>query len=217
MKIEVPTSWESVTLKQYQAVNALFKESKAKGDDLQGNAKELHDYNTECALISLLTDTDMDEILALNRSAHNRIMNELVFLKHPIVGKVRTKARINGHRYYFEKNARKINGGQWITLMHFLENEDKIDENLHNLIACFAYRYKWLTAKYDGKLHEQVANDMLDLPVTFVKPLTDFFLSDWLKSVTRILRFSEIAALGLKRKAERMLARSSESTDGSIQ
>jgi hypothetical protein len=87
MKIEVPSSWESVTLKKYQAINALLKESKQRGEALEGTPKELHDYNTECALISLMTDTDMDEILALNRSAHNHIMNVLSFLKDPIIGK----------------------------------------------------------------------------------------------------------------------------------
>jgi hypothetical protein len=215
MKIEVPSSWEAITLRKYQAMNALFKESKQRGEGLEGSDKQLHDFNTECALISLLTDTDMDEILGLNRSAHNSIMNALGFLHKPIIGNVRTKIRVNGQRYYFEKNASKINGGQWISLMHFLQDENKIDENLHNLIACFAYRYNWLRPKYNGKIHEDVAKDMLDLPITFVKPLTDFFLSSYLKYAMRIVRFSEIAARGLKRKAERMLARSKASTDGS--
>lgn len=208
MKIEVPTSWESVTLKQYQAINALFKESKDKGEGLEGSDKELHDFNTECALISLLTGTDMDEILSLNRSAHNRIMNELGFLSQPVVGTVKTKVKVNGHRYYFEKEAKKINGGQWISLMHFLQDEDKIDENLHNLLACFAYRYKWFRSKYNGKIHEDVAKDMQELPITVVKPLTDFFLQSYLKSATRTLRYSEIALKAIQRKAERQLARS---------
>jgi hypothetical protein len=215
MKIEVPSSWEAITLRKYQAMNALFKESKQRGEGLEGADKQLHDFNTECALISLLTDTDMDAILAINRSAHNSIMNALAFLQDPIIGNVRTKMRVNGQRYYFEKDASKINGGQWISLMHFLQDENKIDENLHNLIACFASRYKWLRPKYNGKIHEDVAKDMLDLPITFVKPLTDFFLSSYLKYAMRIVRFSEIAARGLKRKAERMLARSKASTDGS--
>jgi hypothetical protein len=215
MKIEVPSSWEAITLRKYQAMNALFKESKQRGEGLEGADKQLHDFNTECALISLLTDTDMDAVLAINRSAHNSIMNALAFLQDPIIGNVRTKMRVNGQRYYFEKDASKINGGQWISLMHFLQDENKIDENLHNLIACFASRYKWLRPKYNGKIHEDVAKDMLDLPITFVKPLTDFFLSSYLKYAMRIVRFSEIAARGLKRKAERMLARSKASTDGS--
>ena len=204
MKIEVPTSWEAISLKKYQAINALFKESKSKGEPLKDKAKELHDYNTECALISLLTDTDMDEILSLNRSAHNAIMNNLTFLKQPIIGKVKTRTRVNGKRYYFEKNARKITGGQWISLMHFLEDENKLDENLHNLLACFAYRIKWLMPKYDGKIHEDVSKDMQELPITFVKPLTDFFLQSYLKYAMRTLRFSEIALRAIQRKAVRM-------------
>ena len=201
MKIEVPNSWDAITLRKYQAVNALFKEAKQKGDKLDVNEKELHDFNTECALISLLTDVDMDEILSLNRSAHNQIMNVLAFLKDPIIGKVKTKAKVNGTRYYFEKEARKITGGQWITLMHFLQEEDKVDENLHNLLACFAYRYKWLRPKYNGKIHEEVAKDMQELPITFVKPLTDFFLQSYLKYASRTLRFSEIALRAIQRKA----------------
>lgn len=217
MKIEVPSSWEAITLRKYQAMNALFKESKERGNGLEGADKQVHDFNTECALISLLTDTDMDEILGINRSAHNAIMNALRFLQEPVIGDVKTVRRINGKRYYFEKDASKINGGQWISLMHFLQDENKIDENLHNLIACFAYRYKWFRPTYDGKIHEQVANDMLDLPITFVKPLTDFFLSSYLKYAMRIARFSEIVGKVLLRKAERMLARSKVNTGGSTQ
>jgi len=208
MKIEVPNSWDAITLRKYQAVNALFKEAKQKGDKLDVNEKELHDFNTECALISLLTDVDMDEILSLNRSSHNQIINVLAFLKDPIIGKVKTKAKVNGTRYYFEKEARKITGGQWITLMHFLQDEDKVDENLHNLLACFAYRYKWFRPKYNGKIHEEVAKDMQELPITFVKPLTDFFLQSYLRYASRTLRFSEIALRAIQRKAVLMSKRS---------
>lgn len=208
MKIEVPTSWEAISLKKYQAINALFKESKEKGEGLEGSAKELHDFNTECALISLLTDTDMDDILSLNRSAHNAIMNELSFLKDPIIGKVKTRKKVNGRWYYFEKNARKITGGQWISLMHFLEDENKVDENLHNLVACFAYRYKWLRPKYDGKIHEDVARDMQELPITVVKPLTDFFLQSYLKYASRILHFSEMVLRAIQHKAAYLSRRS---------
>ena len=215
MKIDVPTSWESVTLQEYQAITALFKEAEEKAVNLKNKAKELHDYHTECALISTLTGVDMDEILSLNRSAHNHIMNALGFLSEPITGKVKTRTRINKRWYYFEKNARKINGGQWVTIMHFLEDEDKVDGNLHNLLACFAYRYKWMRAKYNGKIHEDIAKDMLGLPMTTVKPLTDFFLQDWVKSVRNMAVYLEIEGKRVKRRAERQLARSKAATGGS--
>lgn len=217
MTINVPTSWDAVTLRKYQAITALFKEAEKKAVNLKNKAKELHDYHTECALISTLTDTDMDDILSLDRNAHIRIMNELGFLQEPIEGKVKTRIRVNKTWYYFEKNAKKINGGQWITIMHFLEDEDAIDANLHNLLGCFASRYKWFRPKYNGDIHNEVAEDLLDLPITAVKPLTDFFLKDWLKSVKNTAVYLEIKGKLLKRKAERMLARSNQSTDGSTQ
>jgi len=217
MKINVPTSWDAVTLRKYQAITALFKESKDRGKSLIGKDKELHDYHTECALISVLTDTDMDDILSLHRGAHNHIMNKLGFLSEPITGKVKTRIKANGRRYYFEKNARKINGGQWVSIMHFLEDEEKIDANLHNLLACFASRYHWLRPKYDGKIHNEVAIDLLDIPITVVKPLTDFFLKDWLDSVKNMAVYLEVKGSQLKRQAERQLARSKVSTAGSTQ
>ena len=193
MKINVPTSWEAVSLRQYQAITALFKEAEEKAVNIKNKTKELHDYHTECALISTLTGEDMDEILALNRAAHNHIMNALGFISEPITGKVKNRTRANKNWYYFEKNARNINGGQWVTIMHFLEDEDKID----------------------GNLHEHIAKDMLDLPMTTVKPLTDFFLKDWLKSVRNMAVYLEIEGKRVKRKAERQLARSKADTDGS--
>ena len=217
MKIELPASWESITLRDYQAITALFKESKEKGEGLSGKDKELHDYHTECALISLLSNVDMDDVLALHRSAHTRLMNVLGFLSEPITGEVKTRIKINGNRYYFEKDATKITGGQWVSIMHFLEDDTKIDANLHNLLACFASRYKWFKADYNGKIHKEVATDMLDIPITVVKPLTDFFLKDWLKYVKNIAVYLEITGKILKRKAERQLARSKRDTVGSTQ
>lgn len=215
MKINVPTSWEGVTLRQFQQVNNQLKEAKERLEKLEGRAKDKFEYEVECVLISTLTGESVDDIMELSRGSHNHIMNQLAFLSTPIEGKVRNKIKVNGHRYYFEKNAKKINGGQWVSMQHFMEQEDKVDENLHNLLACFAYRVKWFRPKYDGKIHEEVANDMLDLPITFVKPLTDFFLSDWLTYAGRMTRCLEYLARGAKRLAALKLKRSSPNTDGS--
>ncbi len=209
MKINIPNDWQGVTLREFQAITQLFKEADTSND--------VKTYELECALISTLSGEDMDEIMSLTRSSHNHIMNQLDFLSSPVEAKIRTRAKVNGRRYYFEKNARKITGGQWVTIMHFLEDEEKVDANLHNLLACFAYPIKWFRAKYVPEAHNQIAEDMLDLPVTFVKPLTDFFLSDYQRYVMRSLAYLEMSARGLKRKAEKELARSSHVTDGSTQ
>ncbi len=216
MKVTVPTGWEGVTLREYQAYHALMTEGQEKLKD--STNPDLTDFELKCAIISLFSGADMDEILTLQRFRVEDIMNYLRFLSAPIVGKVSNRVKVNGKGYYFEKRSKKISGGQWITLQHFLQDPDRIDFNLHNLLACFAYRTKWKywTQKYDGKNHERTAEDMKDLPMTFVKPLTDFFLSDWENSVKSTLHFLEMLAKRLKRQAEKELKRSSQNMDGSM-
>ena len=215
MKITIPTSWEGVTLREYQAYHMLLKEA-AEKLETSTNPK-VSEFETECAIIALFSGEDMDEILSLHQGAHNRLYNQLAFLQQPIVGKMQTKYTLNGTKYYFEKNADKINGGQWITLQHFLKQD--IEANLHNLMACFAYRvhkYRFWKHTYEPKRHEAVAIDMLDLPMTVVKPLTDFFLLRWESYVSRTLHYLEIQAKELQRRA-RKLQPSSPNTDGSTQ
>jgi|ETNvirnome_6_100_1030635.scaffolds.fasta_scaffold10140_3 hypothetical protein len=212
MKITLPTSWGGVTLREYQSYIELIEESKKKLE-ISTNPK-VTEFEVECAIISLFSGHDMDDLLLLNQSSHNNLWNKLGFLSDPIEGKINTRTKLNGRKYYFEKNANKINGGQWITLQHFLTDQDKIDSNLHNLLACFAYRVDWFKKTYNAKEHNQVAEDMRGLPMTFVKPLTDFFLKDWEQSVKSSLRYLEMTAKHLQRKAKK-LQRSYQSTDGS--
>jgi len=215
MKITIPTDWNGVTLREYQAYHDLLKESETKREE--STNKEVTDFEIKCAIVSLFSGVEMNLLLIEERYRIEHLINMMGFLSHPITGKVKTKCKVNGTRYYFEKKAKKISGGQWISLQHFLQDPEKIDENLHNLLACFAYRRKWFKKTHEADKHEQTAEDMKELPMTIVKPLTDFFLSDWETSVTSTLRFLEIVAQRLKRKAEKELARSSANTDGSTQ
>ncbi len=216
MKIDIPNSWDAVTLREFQAVTKLFQEGDEKRKELDEAKIERFNFEVECAVISTLSGVDMNDILALTRSSHNHIMNQLTFLSDEITGKVNRKVKVNGRRYYFEKDARKITGGQWITINHFLDSDD-IEGNLHNLLACFAYDVKWFSKKHNGKAHARIAEDMLDLPVSFVKPLTDFFLLDWVNSLKNTAVYLDVKGRLLKRKAEKELARSKASTDGSTQ
>ncbi len=210
MKINIPNSWQGVTLREFQEVNRLLKESQEKRKSMPMKKIPQFDYETECVLISTLSGESIDEILLLHQGAHNRIMNQLAFLSEPVEGTLNTRFKVNDQRYYVETNPRKINGGQFTTIMHFTQDEEKVDDNLHNLLACFCNRRKWWErkGKYDGEIHEDVASDMLDLPITTVKPITDFFLSDYLNSLKTTAVYLEYAGRGLKRLAERKLQHS---------
>ena len=211
MKLLLPNDWQGVTLREYQAYIALMKEAGEKLE-ITTDAK-ITNFESECAMISLFSGGDMDEILQLDMNSHNRAYNQLGFLSQPIFGKVSTKVKVNGNRYYFEKNPRKINGGQYIALNHFLTDTDKIDANLHNLLACFAYERKWFKRTYNADKHEDVAKDLLDLPMTTVKPLTDFFLSNYQNYIKNMSLFLGVVEKGLIRQVDK-LKRSYPNTDG---
>lgn len=203
MTLNVPTSWQDVTVKEWQAINKILNEDR-------------DDYLKECGIISVLTGVDVDDILHLTRKAHGDIMSELSFLKLEPTGKVQNTIKVNGTRYYFEKHARNITGGQYIDIQHYLDGD--FVANLHHLLACFAVKRGWFkNDKYTGKDHDEVAKDMQDLPMSFVKPLTDFFLQDYLESVKAMAHYLEKKGRKLKRQAEKELKRSSRDGGGSMQ
>lgn len=203
MTLNVPTSWDDVTVKEWQAITKVLED-------------DADDYLKECGIISILTGVDVDEVQQLTRKAHGDIMQELGFLKTQPKGSVKQYKRINGRLYYFEKHARNITGGQYIDIQHYLKGD--FTQNLHHLLACFAVRMKWNgKQKYTGKDHDQVAKDMQDLPMSFVKPLTDFFLLDYLRCVGRLAHYLEKRGLKLKAQAEKELKRSKPDGGGSTQ
>jgi len=209
MKINIPNSWHGVTIREFQEVTAILKEAKEKRESLAKEDIPQFDHETECVLISTLSGKSIDDILSQPMGVHNHLMNQLGFLFNPVEGKLRKRFKVNGQRYYVETNPKRIDGGQFTTLMHFTKDEEKIDANLHNLLACFCNRRKWYESKgkYDGKIHNDVAADMLDLPITIAKPITDFFLSDYLSYLKNTARYLEYMGRGMKTLAKIRVAK----------
>jgi hypothetical protein len=203
MKIKLPTSWEAVTLGEWQAIRKLLK-------------SDADPYLVECAIISTLSGADMNDIQSLTREGHGKCMQALAFLKHPIGGKLRNRVRIGRTMYHIETDANKITGGQYIDLMALTKDADKVDDNMHRIMACYATPLKWglIKQKYNGAIHAQVAEQMKRLPVTVVTPVTDFFLQDYLRFAKNISDYLMREGLKMKAKAEKELSRSSKSSGG---
>lgn len=197
MTVNLPTSWNDVTVAEWQALRELIKNKK------EGTPE--NDFLLECAIISTLSGAEMDTLMALTRDSHARLMKELAFLKQPITGKVKQRVRVGKQWYFLEKYAENVTGGQFIDLMSQLKDQDKIDENLHKILACFAVKMKWgiFKQKYNGKDFEQAANDFKRLPIGVVKPLTDFFLKHYLDCAKITVQYLEKEAKKIKRQAEK--------------
>ena len=185
MKIELPKDWTQVSLKQFQAIQAMLKDE---GD--------VYQKNTE--LISILSGKDIKDIEKIALKGYTQILKVLEFINEPIENKLTNSFKLNGKKYRVISDIYKLNGGQYITLQHLLKDSESVIDNLHQIMAVFAVPYErkwwgWKRGKYDSDQHEEIAEEMLQLPISIAQPLSTFFFENWKRSVERMLESSERA------------------------
>ncbi len=206
MKIELPNNWEGVTIEQFQALQKILAE---KGDE----------YATNVAIISIMSGVPVDEIETYALKTYAKCMRTLSFLSEQLVGEVQKVVEFEGLRYDVITDVYKLNGGQYITLMHLMKDPDKVIDQLHEVMAVFLVPkkktwYGWKKQPYNADKHKEVAEQMLQAPMTIVQPLSAFFLSSYLKSAKHILESSVRKAEKVKKQAERKLRRLKQNTAG---
>lgn len=206
MKIELPNSWEGVTVEQFQALQGILTEN---GDE----------YATNVAIISIMSGVSVDEIETYALKTYVKCMRTLSFLSKPILGNMVRVAEFEGVRYDVITDVYDLNGGQYITLMHLMKDPDKVISQLHEIMAVFLVPkkktwYGWKKQPYDSDKHKEVSEAMLQAPITVVQPLSAFFLSSYLKFANHILESSVRKAEKVKRQAAKKLARLNRNTVG---
>ena len=197
MKIELPNSWEGVTIEQFQALQKILAE---KGDE----------YATNVAIISIMSGVPVDEIETYALKTYAKCMRTLSFLSEQLVGEVQKVVEFEGLRYDVITDVYKLNGGQYITLMHLMKDPDKVIDQLHEVMAVFLVPkkrtwYGWKKQPYNSEKHKEISEAMLQAPMTIVQPLSAFFLTSYLKSARHILESSVRKAEKVKRQAEKKL------------
>jgi hypothetical protein len=181
MKIELPNSWEGVTIEQFQALQKILAE---KGDE----------YATNVAIISIMSGVPVDEIETYSLKTYAKCMRTLSFLSEQLLGQVQKVVEFGGLRYDVITDVYKLNGGQYITLMHLMKDPDKVIDHLNEIMAVFLVPKKktwwgWKKQPYNSEKHKEVADAMLQAPMTIVQPLSAFFfeqLSNVRKTYTGI-------------------------------
>ena len=206
MKIELPNSWEGVTIEQFQALQKILAE---KGDE----------YATNVAIISIMSGVPVDEIETYSLKTYAKCMRTLSFLSEQLLGQVQKVVEFGGLRYDVITDVYKLNGGQYITLMHLMKDPDKVIDQLHEVMAVFLVPkkktwYGWKKSKYDPERHKETSEAMLQAPMTIVQPLSAFFLSSYLMSAKHILESSVRKAEKVKKQAERRLRHLNRNTAG---
>lgn len=177
MKNYVPTSWESVTVRQYQQLTDLY----------------LEHGNSELDLIvktaSILTGKPEDYFDSLPIAELNAIGKMLAFTHHEIKPKPVPYILVNGRRFRCVYDVRRLPAARYIETKVFT-GQGKITDKLHQIAASMVYPQKkalgflwWMDDEYRADLHADYAADMLDASITSVLGSVVFFCETYLKSI----------------------------------
>ena len=158
-EITVPSSWNEITLKKYQEIEAFYDES-------QDNFNVMD-------VLHIMIDKDIDYINSLPAEFLDIILDKLSFLSEkPDFGEPTNKITINNEIYtvHFE-NQLKV--GEYIAADTILKNDK------HNYAALLAILCRKDGELYDSKFENEVIEDRIKLfenqPVLKVMGLIQFF------------------------------------------
>lgn len=194
-EITVPSSWNEITLKKYQEIEAFYDES-------QDNFNVMD-------VLHIMIDKDIDYINSLPAEFLDIILNKLSFLtEKPDFGEPTNKITINNEIYtvHFE-NQLKV--GEYIAADTILKNDK------HNYAALLAILCRKDGEIYDSKFENEVIEDRIKLfenqPVLKVMGLIQFFfLLSNLSSATTLLYSNIEEAINLTQEHIETLRKNGE-------
>lgn len=181
----VPTSWEEITLKQYQEIER-FYDDKDKNFDLR-------------EVIHIFCNRTIDEINALPAEFLETIMQHLAFLQtKPDDKEPRNWVDIKGERYTVHTE-NKLKVGEYIAADTAMKGDK------HNYAAILAILCRKDGEVYDSRFENEVLEDRIkmweEVPVVDVLPIVSFFLSVYVTLQMPSLLSSKVReALDLTRK-----------------
>lgn len=166
--VEVPTSWNDITLKKFQDIERYYDDK-----DRQFNVIDVLD---------ILIEKDRDYIMSLPEEFLNIILERLAFLQtKPEEKEPRNWVDINGERYTVSTQ-NKLKVGEYVAA----DTAMKADK--YNYAAILAILCRKDGEVYDSKFENEVLEDRIkmfeDLPVTDVLAIISFFLTLYIASVT---------------------------------
>ena len=167
----VPTSWDEVTLRQYQEIERYYE-----GKDEHFDVRKV---------LNILTSHTEDEINMLPLEYLEEIMEKLNFLSSlPKEEEPRNWCEINGERYSVHTE-QKLKTGEYIA------SDTALKGDKHNYAAIMAVLCRKDGELYDSHFENEVLEGRIKLfeqqPITKILPIIGFFLRLYLTSMSPIL------------------------------
>lgn len=175
----VPTSWDEVTLRQYQEIERYYE-----GKDEHFDVRKV---------LNILTNHTEDEINMLPLEYLEEIMEKLNFLSQlPKEEEPRNWCEINGERYSVHTE-QKLKTGEYIA------SDTALKGDKHNYAAIMAVLCRKDGELYDSHFENEVLEGRIKLfeqqPITKILPIIGFFLRLYLTSMMPTLLSSKAREL----------------------
>ena len=176
-KWNVPTSWNQITLKQYQEIEAFYDNTENKSFDVR-------------EVIHILCNKTIDEVNALPLEFLDDIMEKMSFLQTKVTEQEPTNTlTINGEKYVVNIQ-NKLKVGEYVAV------DSIIKDDKHNYAAMLAILCRKEGELYDSKFENEILEDRVKMweqqPITDVLRVISFFLQCYMISATPILLSSKI-------------------------
>ena len=171
-----PTSWEEITLKQFQEIEKYYSD-KDKNFDVR-------------EVLDIFTDHTRDEIDQLPINFTDKLLNELSFLKEqPKYGDASASIEIDGEKYSINV-MEKLKTGEYVAIDTILKSDP------HDYISILAVLCRKNGEIYDSKFEAELFEERQKLfakqPIMKIMPLISFFLSLYILRMTHSQLYSEV-------------------------
>jgi hypothetical protein len=207
-EIQLPSSWSEVTVEQFIALQNVLKH-----DDLD-------QYEKNVAIISIMSGWSDSDVRKITLKSYTNVMKNLTFLSSAVEGKLQKYMMVNGKKYRIESDVEQLTGGQYITLMHLMKDQEKVMDNMAEILALFCIPskkkwFRWTDGTYDSEQHNKVAEEMKDAKMDVVYPLTGFFFESYKNFAHSMQVYSALTAKTELKKAAKQLKHMKADLDGS--
>lgn len=130
--------------------------------------------------------------------------------------KLHSKIRIGKYRYRFNLNMRTISAGQYIDLTTYVKSPEKINDNLHLILATLSERINFLGFKVKSTPQDRAKHLQEHMTMPYVFTLSDFFLSNYQKLIKGTVDFLELQTKKAVKKTKEALGQVLSNTGDGI-
>lgn len=174
--IDVPETWEDVTLKMYEEIEKYYD-----GTDSSFDIRDV---------VHILCGKDKDMINSLPFEAFEDILSKLTFLnKRPEEKQPTNEISIDGCTY-------KVNTMEKLKTGEYVSVDTVMKADKHNYAAILAILCRKEGEIYDSKFEAEVLEDRIKMferqPITEVLPIVSFFLTSYVASTIPSLLYTKV-------------------------